>query len=294
MSRRLVVFFAAIVFGGTSYLRAADLTSIGGDWDQDGSITLISAKKQSLEISEEIRPVGLMETDQVVSEGQVDTTMIGHHGGCCPGAPCDWLSPCGGLFAEFQAVWLRAQFSESDNDIGSQFDPGTRYILGHMDSCGRIWRGRYFNYFTRTPEDAFKFEYADFEHARRFALAGTLYGEFSAGLRWAEFTERDDLFFSETLGPVIGTELRGLSILNWDAYASARHSIQFGHENRESFLGTISITEIQLGLARDISLLGRPSFIKGFFEAQNWAAPQDNDSTSIGLVGLGLGIGTSF
>lgn len=163
-----------------------------------------------------------------------------------------------------------------------------------MDSCGRIWRGRYFNYFTRTPQDAFKLEYADFEHARRFSLAGTLYGEFSAGLRWAEFREEDDLFFSETLGPVIGTELRGLSILNWDAYASARHSIQFGHEREENFLGSFSITEIQLGLSRDFSLLGRSSFVKGFFEAQNWASPQDDDSTSIGLVGLGLGVGTSF
>jgi hypothetical protein len=294
MSRRLMVFFAAIVFGGTNVSSAADLSKAGGNWDQEASIALVSTSKWSIEKDGQIRPVGLLESSDVAPDRTVETTMIGHQGGCCPGAPCDWLSPCGGLFAEFQAVWLRAQFSESDNDVGNKYDPGTRYILGHIDNCGRIWRGRYFNYFTRTPEDAFKLEYADFEHARRFAWAGGLYGELSAGLRWAEFQEQDDLLFSETIGPVIGAELRGLSIVNWDAYASARHSIQFGHERAENFLGSFSITELQLGMVRNVNVLGHSSFVKGFFEAQNWAAPQDDSSTSIGLVGLGLGIGTSF
>ena len=292
MSRRLMVFFAAIVFGGTNVSSAADLSKAGGNWDQEASITLVSTSKWSIEKDDQINPVGLLESSDVASEGTVETTMIGHQGGCCPGAPCDWLNPCGGWLFEAQILSLRGHQSEGDFSRQS-YDTGSRYIFGHMDSCGRTWRGRYFNYSTQ-GNDFYHFEYADFEHARRFALAGGIYGEMSAGLRWAQFNQNADVVFTDTIGPVIGGELRGISILRWDAYASARHSIQFGTERDNADYQNFTITEMQLGLIRNVNVLGRPSFIKGFFEAQNWASASEEDSEDIGLVGLGLGLGTTF
>lgn len=294
MSRRLMVFFAAIVFGGTSYLRAAELSSVGADWDQDGSIELVSAKKFTVEVLDQIRPVGWMESTDAAANGVVETTMVGHQSGCCPGAPCDWLNPCGGWLFEAQTLWLRAHQSEGDYNAGG-YDNGSRFIMGHMDSCGRIWRARYFNHTTQ-GEDTYRFEYLDFEHARRFALPGTLYGELSAGLRWSKYNQDDDeeVVFTDTIGPVIGAELRGLSIMRWDAYASARHSIQFGKQLTNNDYQQFTITEMQLGLIRNVDVFGHRSFFKGFFEAQNWASASEDDSEDIGLVGLGIGLGTTF
>lgn len=292
MSRRLMVFFVAIVFGGTSFVGAADFSSAATDWDQDGSIELVSAKKFTVEILDQVRPIGWMESGDAVANGTVETTMVGHHGGCCPGAPCDWLNPCGGWLFEAQSLWLRGHQSEGDLN-GEQYSNGSRFIMGHMDSCGRIWRARYFNH-TARGSDIYRFEYLDFEHARRFALPGTLYGELSAGLRWSKFSEDTDTVFTDTIGPVIGAELRGLSIMRWDAYASARHSIQFGKELGNNNYQQFTITEMQLGLIRNVNVFGKPSFFKGFFEAQNWASASEDDSEDIGLVGLGIGLGTTF
>lgn len=291
MSRRLMVFFAAIVFGGTNFAGAADFSNNAADWDQDGSIELVSAKKFTVEVLDQIRPAGWMESSDPAANGTAETTMIGHQAGCCPGAPCDWLNPCGGWLFEAQSLWLRGHQSEGDYNGG--YDNGSRFILGHMDSCGRIWRARYFNHTTQ-GDDTYRFEYLDFEHARRFALAGTLYGELSAGLRWAKYSQEDESTFTDTLGPVIGAELRGLSIMRWDAYASARHSIQFGKELDNNAYQQFSITEMQLGLIRNVNVFGHPSFFKGFFEAQNWASASEDDSEDIGLVGLGIGLGTTF
>jgi hypothetical protein len=291
-----MVFFAAIVFGGTNVSSAADLSKVGSNWEEDDSIRLISSEAPQVPMVGEVQQVGLMNSVDYMSSEPMETTLCGNGGGCCPTAPCDWLRPCGGWFAEYQNVWLRPQGAEPSN-AGSttKYNSGQRFIFGHMNSCGNIWRGRYFNYAAETSDTVFNMAYADFEHARRFAWAGGIYGELSAGLRWAEWDEADGHLFTETIGPVFGGEIRGGSILNWNTFAAARHSIQFGHERRQTDgFGTFSISEMQLGMVRNVSLFGHQSFVKGFFEAQYWAGAQEGDTSDLGLVGLGAAFGTTF
>lgn len=292
MKRYLLAMLSCVFLCGIGVTDAADLTRAGGNWDEESAIEWIPAKFSSFLPSTEQESPSLVEQAGAVEDVSTETSFINHHRGCCPGAPCDWLTPCGGWNFEAQSLWLRLQTSE-DEFAGQSFDNGTRFILGHTDACGRTWRGRYFNYFTRGTVDFYSAEYADFEYARRFAWSGGLYGELSAGLRWAQFNNDNTVIFSDTIGPVIGAELRGLSFYGWDAYASARHSIQFGKDLDDRDLASFSITEVQLGMLRNVSFLGHPSFVKGFLEAQRWASAS-NDSEDVGLIGFGVGVGTTF
>lgn len=292
MKAHVAVVFMSLVVGGVTLADAADLTRVGGNWDEESGIEWIPAKFSSFFPSKEKDSPSLIEQAGAVEGIPTETSFISHQGGCCPGAPCDWLNPCGGWNFEAQSLWLRAQTSE-DEYAGAGYDNGTRFILGHTDACGRTWRARYFNYFTRGTTEFYSAEYADFEYARRFAWSGGLYGELSAGLRWAQFYNNTAVQFSDTIGPVIGGELRGLSFYGWDAYASARQSLQFGKDLDDRDLASFAVTEVQLGVLRNFSVLGHPTFAKGFFEAQRWASAS-NDSEDVGLVGFGVGVGATF
>jgi hypothetical protein len=251
----------------------------------------------------------LIEQAGAVEDTSTETSFVNHQHGCVTGVPCDWLTPCGGWNFEAQSLWLRAQQSEG-RIVGAGYDNGTRFTFGHTDSSGRSWRARYFNYFAdgifraQSPlTQKYNLEYFDFEHARRFSWSGGLYGELSAGLRWAQFVNSQEnintgvmqknQFVSDTIGPVVGGELRGLSVYGWDAYALGRYSVQFGKIIEENEFGTFSVTEVQLGLVRNVNLLGHATFVKGFFEAQKWASA-DTDSEDLGLVGLGFALGMTF
>jgi hypothetical protein len=293
MFMSLVIMF--LVIGGLSRADGADISNAGGNWDEESAIEWIPAKFSSLFPSKEQETPSLIEQVGAVEDIPSETSFISHQshrGACCPGAPCDWLTPCGGWNFEAQSLWLRVQTSE-DEFRGASYDNGTRFILGHTDACGRTWRGRYFNYFSRGTTEFYSAEYADFEYARRFAWSGGIYGELSAGLRWAQFNNNNFVRFSDTIGPVIGGELRGLSFYGWDAYASARHSLQFGKDLDDRDLASFSVTEVQLGMLRNFTVLGHPTFAKGFLEAQQWTAAS-NDSESVGLVGFGVGLGMTF
>ena len=297
MDRRLLVLFVSLVVGGMSRADAADFAKSGGNWDEDRGIELISATDSTLVQFEETGSTNPIQQVGAVYDPLIGTTQIDHRGGCCPGAPCDWLRPCSGIFAEYQNVWLRPQISEPESGGSTtNYFSGQRVIFGHINSCGDVWRIRYFNYAATTfrSVSVFNLEYADFEHARRFSL-GRIHGELSAGLRWAEWNESGDYSYTDTIGPVIGGEIRGPSVFNWTTFATARQSIQFGDlrsENRQ--LGSFAVSEMQLGAIRNVNLFGHPAFVKGFLEAQYWSGPQNDDSQALGLVGLGAAFGTTF
>lgn len=306
MKGYLSAMFTLVFLPGLGLADAAELSNAGGNWDEEPRIEWLSASESPpvpLEETEATNPI-----QREFFDPSMGTTRIGHHGKCCScahGTPCDWLRPCGGIFAEYQNVWLRPQLSEPENGGSTtEYFGGQRFIFGHINSCGNIWRGRYFNYEANTfrisdlrVDSVFNLEYADFEHARRFSL-GSIYGELSAGLRWAQWEEQNDYRYTDTIGPVLGGEIRGQSIFNFTTFAAARHSIQFGEDHNSNgaikALGSFSVTEMQIGATRNITLLGRPSFVKGFFEAQYWAGPQNDDSQDLGLVGLGAAFGTTF
>jgi hypothetical protein len=309
MKRYLLAMLSCFFLCGVSLADAADLSRAGGDWDEESSFEWVPAKLTSFIPSMETESPSLIEQAGAVEDISTETSFVNHQRGCVTGVPCDWLTPCGGWNFEAQSLWLRAQQSEG-RIVGAGYDTGTRFTFGHTDSSGRSWRVRYFNYFadgisrSLTPlTQKYNLEYFDFEHARRFSWSGGLYGELSAGLRWAQFVNESENFvtgdvrpaefFSDTIGPVVGGELRGLSLYGWDAYALGRYSVQFGKILEENEFGTFSVTEVQLGLVRNVNLLGHATFVKGFFEAQKWASA-DTDSEDLGLVGLGFALGMTF
>ena len=318
MKRYLLAMLSCFFLCGVSLADAADLSRAGGDWDEESSFEWVPAKLASFIPSMETESPSLIEQAGAVEDTSTETSFVNHQHGCVTGVPCDWLTPCGGWNFEAQSLWLRAQESEG-RIVGAGYDNGTRFTFGHTDSSGRSWRVRYFNYFadgvvrSQTQQgpilltQKYNLEYFDFEHARRFSWSGGLYGELSAGLRWAQFVNSQESssstggtgvmqknqFYSDTIGPVVGGELRGLSLYGWDAYALGRYSVQFGKILDENEFGTFSVTEVQLGLVRNVNLLGHATFVKGFFEAQKWASA-DSDSEDLGLVGLGFALGMTF
>jgi hypothetical protein len=301
MKRHLLAVFMSLVVGGVSLADAADLSRAGGDWDEESSFEWVPAKLASFLPSMETESPSLIEQAGAVEDISTETSFVNHQRGCCTGIPCDWLTPCGGWTFEIQAAWLRLQGSEASRDhSGDRYESATRYIFGHTDECGKSWRLRYFNYATDNTGNNFrplKFEYADIERARRFTLGGSVYGELGAGLRWAEYYEAfpNDNQYSSTIGPMIAAEIRGVSFAGFEAYAAARHSIQFGKPDNKISFGSFSITELQLGLNRNVDILGHPSFVKGFLESQRWTGIADGaDGADLGLVGLGFALGTTF
>jgi hypothetical protein len=289
----------SLVITGLGRADAADFSKAGGNWDEDSVIEWVPAKLFSKLSEPGTESPSLIQQASAMSDELTPTTMISHHRDCRTGIPCDWLTPCGGWSFEFQNAWLRLQSADADLASGTEFDSGNRYILGHTNDRGNSWRLRYFNYFTEGLNNDYKLEYIDFEHARRFTLGGSVYGELSAGLRWAEYFEsfRSDLFYSDSIGPMVAAEIRGLSLASLDFYVSGRHSIQFGepigNQSDERF-GSFSISELQLGVMKDMRILGHPTFVKGFVESQYWVGMADGGRENIGLVGLGVALGTTF
>jgi hypothetical protein len=291
----------SLVIAGLARVDAADLSKAGGNWDEDSVIEWVPAKLFSKLPEAETESPSLIQQASAMSDELAPTTMVSHQHGCRTGIPCDWLTPSGGWTFEFQNAWLRLQAADADRASGTQFDSGTRYILGHTNDCGNSWRLRYFNYFTEGLNNDYKLEYIDFEHARRFTLGGSVYGELGAGLRWAEFFESFifDLFYSDSIGPMVSAEIRGLSLASLDFYASGRHSIQFGQPigndpNFNEKFGSFSISELQLGVMKNTNILGHPTFVKGFVESQYWVGMAEGGQENIGLIGLGFALGTTF
>lgn len=217
-----------------------------------------------------------------------------NHGGggggcdtCCE--PDCWLNPACGVYGEAQLVFLRAQDSEADN-FGTEYSTGSRWTAGYMFNNGQSFRLRYFEYATTIVNGPVELETLDLEYAARFRVGGVLRGEFSAGARYASFHEDGDMFYRDSIGLVVGMELRGLQIRCWDTFATARHSFQFGEEVNNGF-GSFSVTEIQMGLIREFETNFGTGYVQALVEADYWSGPADGNSEDLGLIGYGFGIG---
>ena len=208
---------------------------------------------------------------------------------------CYWCNPCHGVTCDAQLLFLRAHDSEA-SDSGRDFDSASRYELGYMDCFGRSWRARYFEYETQTQVDdsVVGMETLDVEYASRFAFGCNLRGEVSGGLRWAEYDEAGDLSYSDSIGPLVGAQLRGPSWRGFESLMNFRQSFQFGDAHNAGAaanFGSFGVSEIQMGLEYQSDLFGGTSFLRGLFETQFWSGVHQSDSQSLGLIGLGVAAG---
>lgn len=162
-----------------------------------------------------------------------------------------------------------------------------------MNACGRSWRVRYFEFADPNFDgnDYLQLEYLDLEYAGRFTLGCNWRGEIGAGLRWAQFDQQDANDYNDTIGLLIGGQLRGPCFFGLESYGIARHSIQVGTEDDDDYYGTFTITELQLGLEYQRCMCGGIGFARGFLEAQSWQGPEDAAGEDVGLFGFGFALG---
>lgn len=208
-------------------------------------------------------------------------------GDCC----CDcWCNPCCGWIGSAEILFLRPHDNYADSTSSNRYETGSRYMIGHMDECGRSWRLRYFEFYHPDFDGSgLQMETLDAEYAGRFTLGCNWRGELSAGLRWAEYRD-DSSLYSETIGPVIGAEVRNCLWCDVDIFALARQSIQFGEQDNDES-GTFSITELQVGLEVTRCVAGTEIFARTMIEAQSWQGPEDAAGEDTGLIGYGFAVG---
>jgi len=218
---------------------------------------------------------------------------------CC-NRSSNWLRPCCPI-SQFDTEFLLFAVNNSENELGdtqNDFNAGLRLTYSRVNQQGRIFRVRYFN-FGSTLEgggNRFEMETLDTEVGRRFTLGGGLKGEFTAGVRFAAFNERNNLDYDATFGPLVGLQLRGREFLRGTSFVNLRHSWQFGDSNDGGVdvPGTFKISEVQFGLEwRRAGNLGTWVF-RSALEAQHWSGLQDEDTEDIGLYGTSSSFGLMF
>ncbi len=230
-----------------------------------------------------------------------------HSGASCgasPSAACRsgscWLHPRPTAQFDAELVLLtasnsEAQVSHSQNNVKAGF----RLAYTRVNERGNIFRVRYFNFGINTEANASRYdlEMVDTEIGRRFTLGGGLHGEFTAGVRYASYNERNELMYNSTFGPLVGVQLRGQKFLRGTSFVNLRHSLQFGDGfdfQNAATPGTFSITEVQLGLEWRRPCRMGMLVVRTALEAQYWGGVQDNDSEDLGLIGSATSIGLAY
>ena len=271
------------------------------DIDMASLSTFASLENELMTVNSELADVrtrlALVEGGEVVQAAYNSSASGGSGSRSC--RDC-WCNPCDGVVFDTQLVWLRPQGSEPDETAGNRFKTGSRYTIGWMNSCGRSFRVRYFEFahgnWDRSDKGFLQQEMLDLEYAARFRLGSNLLGEVSGGMRWTEY--EDTAFkYSDTIGPVVGLEIRTQCWCNVALYGLLRQSYQFGsgyekdNDSPDTGLGSYGITELQFGLEYQQCVCGGTGFFRTLFETQRWTGVEDSDTEDVGLIGFGFAAG---
>lgn len=216
---------------------------------------------------------------------------------CCGGGGYidNWCNVCPGVTFMAELLLFRSYDSEPNSSNDAKLETGSRYEIGYMNAYGRSWRVRYFEFADPNFDGAnfLHLEYVDLEYAGRFTLGCNWRGELSGGLRWAQVDDQGDNDYQDTIGLVVGGQLRGPSFFGLESYGIIRQSYQYGHEESDGFFGTFAVSELQLGLEYQTCFMGGIGFARTFLEAQSWQGIEDNDSEDVGLFGFGFALGVT-
>ena len=234
MTRKLIVGLAAL-------LATVAMTASRADAQEYTQYQLVSATSPPTQLASmqgemDAPPAQISNASYSGSCGGSHNGTCGCSGGCNSGCGCDgcwgwWTDPCGGITFMGEALWLRAQDTEDAGD--NRFYDGSRFTLGYVSDCGRELRVRFFELgvFPHDDADFYNLYTIDIEYAGRFELGRNWAGEFSLGLRDANYHEEGDNNYQDTIGPVIGLHLKSdVMFCNINPFGNLRYSQQFGDE----------------------------------------------------------------
>jgi len=220
--------------------------------------------------------------------------------GSSAGKRSSWLRPCPQAQFDTELLLFAASDSEAEaGDTQNDFNAGLRLTYSRVNEQGQIFRVRYFNFGTTLEGggNRYEMEEIDTEIGRRFTLGGGLRGEFTGGIRYAAFNERNNLDYDTTFGPLVSMQLRGRRFLRGTSFVNLRHSWQFGDASDNGGVdtpGTFKISEVQFGLEwKRQSRLGT-LVLRSAVEAQYWSGIQEADTEDIGLYGSATSFGLVF
>lgn len=231
--------------------------------------------------------------------------------GCGDGYGCEPSCGCydqcgnsrrGGWVGSAEILMLRPQDS-GYYQSQPQFDSGSRYTLGYTNGRGQTLRARYFEFEANevgSGDYTLGVDVLDLECAGEFCLGSNWTGEIGGGVRWAKIDHNssNELKYDDSVGPVIGAELRSCPWFHTSLFLGVRQSFQFGspyYQNGSSVseedLGSFGITEMQVGLQWNGCWWGYHSYLRTTFEAQQWQGLADDGYDDQRLIGGGLSIG---
>ena len=182
------------------------------------------------------------------------------------------------------AVYLKAHDNEGTYDSQDE-ELGYRLELAYQNG-GLGYRVRYFDW-EGSGSDTAEITSFDFEVFDGFQLGGWD-GEYSVGIRYAEFDEPDEDYEYDGWGPTLGLELTRDLGGAWSLYAGSRLSLLYGEEDYDDEDEVLPIVELELGVQYDINDC---TYVRLGLEAQNYESRSDDDNEDIGLFGGALEIG---
>ncbi|MCD0457913.1 hypothetical protein [Roseiconus lacunae] len=217
----------------------------------------------------------------------------------------NWLAPSPGFIGGFEQLFIRHQHSEPDETTNKSFRSTQRISLGWMNGAGSYVQIRYFDY----PSTTFDYDESveattfDAEYGGRFKLGNNFAGSLSGGLRFSRYDDQD-LDYDDSIGPLLGAEIRSQLSGSFALYGLLRHSIQFGNSPQRSLFsmgeevpGSYGITDMQVGveIQRRFQTCGNApfGFVRCGLETQQWSGMADEDSEDISLIGFSITVGLS-
>ncbi len=294
------------------YVQAAVYCTVvlGASLANAADVNFSNEEQRFRELEKRINSLETAKFDAVSYTGNVEyngnsgqgCASCGSNVGCKTGCVADscWVRPCPTSQVDVELLLFAVSDSEAEvRDTQNDLQAGIRLTYSRVSERGKIFRIRYFN-FGSTLEGGFnryEMNEIDTEIGRRFTLAGGLQGEFTAGIRFAAFTERQNLDYDSSFGPLVGVQFRGRKFFGGTSYVSLRHSWQFGDASNNGgpdARGTFSISEAQLGLEWNRSSRYGMLVVRAALEAQQWTGIQEADTEDIGLIGSALSVGLAY
>jgi len=220
-------------------------------------------------------------------ESSITSTGGGSGDSCGCNDCCDQSMSYAGL----EIVALKV-FQSEGNYGNNDYQPGARIWAGVQRADGLGFRIRYFDYTQQIGGDTVDINNLDLELTDAFSL-GNWSGLVSGGFRYTEFEDEFGDVDSFATGLTVGVQMNRALNDRLSIFTGLQQSVLYGNDiGNNSDDICFSITEVQLGVQANRCLgSGATAFFRTGVEGQMYFAASDDDSETLGLLGLFATVG---